>query len=110
MCACTCSAAIPLGTQSGSVPTVRPVDATGAPVYELVNEGENALLTRFTHRITLVPATGGRTWYTDEVEIEAKRMTPLFWLGAAVLFRYRQRRLRQLARQDFTYRGLDLDL
>jgi hypothetical protein len=37
-----------------------------------------------------------RTRYTDAVAIEAGVLTALLWLGAQVLYRYRQYRLREI--------------
>jgi hypothetical protein len=40
--------------------------------------------------------SGNRTRYTDAVDLEAGLLTPLLWLGAYVLYRYRQYRLREM--------------
>jgi ligand-binding SRPBCC domain-containing protein len=54
---------------------------------------------RWNHVITVEPAGDGRSLYTDRIDLEAGRMTPLVAGYAKVFYRYRQRRWRKLARQ-----------
>lgn len=73
----------------------------------VVEVGERELLTsehggpvrRWDHRLTFAPLPGGRGCrYTDEVALDAGPATPLVWLFAHVMYRYRQSRWRALAR------------
>jgi ligand-binding SRPBCC domain-containing protein len=52
----------------------------------------------WNHAITVEAAGGGRSRYTDRIEIEAGPVTPLVWAYAHLFYRYRQRRWRLLAR------------
>ncbi len=56
------------------------------------DDGSGLLVRRWDHRIFVRPAPGGKTQYTDEVEIGAGALTPLVWAFAAVFYRWRQRR------------------
>lgn len=61
------------------------------------NEGGGPMPT-WNHRITVACLADTRCRYTDAVEIGAGRLTPLVWMYAHFFFRYRQFRLRRLAR------------
>jgi ligand-binding SRPBCC domain-containing protein len=50
------------------------------------------------HQISVDPAGGGNTYYTDRIEVDAGPLTPLIWAYAQLFYRYRQRRWRKLAR------------
>jgi hypothetical protein len=63
----------------------------------LTNEGGGPL-TAWNHRIRVEGAEGGRTRYTDEVEVRSGPLTPLSWAIAHAVFAYRQARFRALAR------------
>jgi ligand-binding SRPBCC domain-containing protein len=52
----------------------------------------------WNHRLTVEAEDGGRTLYTDRIEIEAGPMTRLVWAYAHLFYRYRQWRWRRLAR------------
>jgi len=56
-------------------------------------------ITRWEHRITVDPSGPGRSLYTDAVELEAGAVTPFVKVYAEAFYRYRQRRLRRLARE-----------
>lgn len=67
--------------------------------YTLRDNGHGPLARVWDQRITLHPAGAGRTRYTDEVTIDAGRLTPLVTAFAAGFYWWRQRRWRQLVRQ-----------
>lgn len=50
------------------------------------------------HRLVVEPLPGGRSRYTDEIAIDAGRLTPVVGAFAHLFFRYRQARWRGLAR------------
>ena len=52
------------------------------------------------HRITL-KVDGEGTSYTDNVRIEAGILTPIVWAFAVCFYHYRQRRWRQLVKNNF---------
>lgn len=52
----------------------------------------------WSHRLLFEPTSERTSRYTDEVEIEAGPLTPAVWLFAQLMYRYRQRRWRELAR------------
>jgi ligand-binding SRPBCC domain-containing protein len=56
---------------------------------------------RWNHTIT-VDEEGSGSRYRDHVEIDAGAATPAVWTFAQGLYRYRQNRLRQLARTSIT--------
>lgn len=92
---------LPMGGQTVRISVEPPRQPGGWPT--LRDNGEGALMRRWDHRITLQPLPGGRTLYTDEVEVVARHlpwlMTPVSAAFAWVFYRHRQRRWRQLARR-----------
>jgi hypothetical protein len=50
----------------------------------------------WNHIIKLEEQNGGRTWYTDIVEVRAGWKTIFIWLWANVFYRHRQRKWRKL--------------
>jgi carbon monoxide dehydrogenase subunit G len=52
----------------------------------------------WNHRIKIEPESERTCRYTDEIEIRAGPLTPSVWLFAQLIFLYRQRRWRKLAR------------
>ena len=54
---------------------------------------------RWNHVITVEPAGERRSRYTDRIDLDAGRLTPLIAGYAKLFYRYRQRRWRKLARQ-----------
>jgi ligand-binding SRPBCC domain-containing protein len=52
----------------------------------------------WNHRLSVEPADGDRTRYTDRIEIDAGPLTRLVWAYANLFYRYRQWRWRRLAR------------
>ena len=92
---------LPLGKQwiDVSKPTV---DTTPEKqVYQIRDDGERTLVSIWYHMITIRVTDDGSTHYTDEIEVDAGMLTALIWLWANIFYRYRQYRLRQLAKQDF---------
>ncbi len=88
---------LPLGWQVVGIR--RPPD-TGLARH-LRDDGHSALVRRWDHLITVEPAGPGRTRYTDRVEVEAGVLTPVVWAFAALFYRHRQRRWRDLAARGF---------
>jgi ligand-binding SRPBCC domain-containing protein len=86
----------PLGTRriETSVTTLDPTP--GEQAYCLCDEGSSDLASRWEHRMIVEEVREHRTRYTDAVAIEAGVLTALLWLGAQVLYRYRQYRLREI--------------
>lgn len=60
---------------------------------------KNRLISRWDHLISVREAPGGRTFYSDEIEIEAGPATWLVWLFAHWFYRHRQRRWKRIARR-----------
>jgi ligand-binding SRPBCC domain-containing protein len=65
---------------------------------ELFTNERGGAVETWNHLIRIEPAGPARTRYTDEIEIEAGRVTPLVWGYAQLFYRYRQWRWRRLAR------------
>jgi len=65
---------------------------------ELYTNERGGVLSAWNHCITVEPAGATRCRYTDEIDMDAGLLTPLVWLYAHIFFRYRQMRLRRLAR------------
>ncbi|RZJ11815.1 MAG: DUF3703 domain-containing protein [Acidovorax sp.] len=89
---------LPMGPQTVRI-SIEPALHEGAwPT--LRDNGEGALMRVWDHRITLHPLPGGRTLYTDDIEVVARHlpwlMTPLSAAFAQVFYRHRQRRWRAL--------------
>ncbi len=91
---------VPLGEQ-----TIRiSFPPTAGGEYLLRDDGSGRLVRRWDHLIRLRAAPDGRsTLYRDEVDIEAGPLTVPVWAFATVLYRWRQRRWRRLARRRFRY-------
>ena len=85
--------AVPLGPHE--VVVERADDA--ARVFQTRERGP--LLRRWDHRITVEPAGPGAARYTDEVVIDAGRLTPVVAALARVFFRHRHRRWQAVARR-----------
>jgi hypothetical protein len=91
---------VPLGEQ-----TIRiSIPPAAGGEHLLRDDGSGQLVRRWDHLIRLRAAPDGRgTLYRDEVEIEAGLLTPPVWVFATLLYRWRQRRWRRLARRRFRY-------
>jgi hypothetical protein len=75
----------------------------GIGAYHLRDNGTGDIAQRWDHLITVRQRDDGNTDYCDEVHIEAGLLTPFVWLYAWVFYSHRQRRWRQLARNNFNY-------
>lgn len=87
---------VPLGTHRIETHVAEFDSTPGEQTYCLRDDGRGDLADRWNHRMVVEESRGNRTRYTDEVDIEAGVFTPFVWLGAQVLYRYRQYRLREL--------------
>lgn len=72
-------------------------------VYRIRDNGFGDLVSKWDHLITIRNTPNGLTQYTDRVEVRAGLSTPIVWLYSQIFYRYRQRRLRKLAKNDFHY-------
>lgn len=63
---------------------------------EIQTRESDPVVRRWDHLIRVEPADGGRTRYSDTIEVEAGALTPLVWLFAKLFYRYRQRRWRAI--------------
>lgn len=75
----------------------------GREHYQVRDNGYGDVIRTWDHLITIRELPGGRTHYTDRVNIDAGRLTPMVWLYAQVFYRYRQHRWRGLVRSNFAY-------
>ena len=66
--------------------------------YEIYSNEHGGPVTKWNHRLIFEPTSESSCRYTDEVEIDAGLSTPSVWLFAQLVYRYRQRRWRMLAR------------
>lgn len=73
--------------------------------FEFRDNGYSRLVSKWDHTMTVRKNSGGCE-YSDSVEIKAGLITPLVWAFASVLYRYRQRRLKQLAESGFDFDAL----
>lgn len=65
------------------------------------DRGHSKLMRRWEHEIGFNRCEGRRTEYYDRLTVDAGWLTPIAALFVRILFRHRQRRLRQLARNGF---------
>ena len=65
---------------------------------EIVSREGGGPVKRWNHRLTFEPLSERSCRYTDAVDVAAGPFTPLVWLFAAFIYRYRHRRWRTLAR------------
>ena len=66
---------------------------------ELSSEEQGGLVRRWDHRKWIEEDSESRCLYTDEIDIDAGLLTFLIWAFAHCFYRYRQRRMRQLAKR-----------
>jgi hypothetical protein len=94
---------IPLGRQW--IVISQPCEESHIPseVYRIRDNGFGDLASKWDHLITIRNTADGLAHYTDTVEVRAGLLTPFIWLYAQVFYRYRQRRLRKLIKNDFHY-------
>jgi hypothetical protein len=67
--------------------------------HEIYTNERGGPVRHWNHRIKIDRGSAGRCRYTDEIEIHAGPLTALTAAFTHVLFRYRQRRWRKLARR-----------
>ncbi len=67
----------------------------------LRDNGSGTLIRKWDHWIFLEDIGGGRTRYTDRVDVGAGILTPFIWLFARVFYAHRQRKWRRLVATDF---------
>ena len=65
---------------------------------ELVSQEGGGLVGRWDHRKWIEEESESSCHYTDEIEIRAGLLTFLIWAYAHLFYRYRQRRMRRMAR------------
>jgi hypothetical protein len=94
---------LPLGKQTIVItpPIVSGTDER--PHYQMFDRGHGQLARKWHHTITIATNDDGTTRYSDTVDVDAGLLTPFVVLFASVLFRWRQRRWRRLARNNFDY-------
>lgn len=83
---------IPLGIHTIKIVRLDP----GA--REICSHENNRFVPVWNHRIQLTSAADGKTFYTDEVTIDAGLMTPLVYLWAKCFYAHRQRKWAGLLR------------
>jgi hypothetical protein len=91
---------IPAGRQF-----IRISRSSEGPAHLLRDNGAGRLARTWDHVIRVEPAPGGRTRYTDVVDVRAGLLTPFLWAFAQLFYRHRQRRWRLLVRRGFDYRA-----
>lgn len=72
--------------------------------YHIRDNGYGDHIKKWDHWINIQDALDEKTLYTDQVDIEAGLLTPVVWLFSQVFYRYRQRRWRELVKNNFQYR------
>ena len=65
---------------------------------EITSREDGGFVRRWNHRKWIVEKSESSCLYTDEIDIDAGLLTWLIWAYAHVFYRYRQRRMRLLAR------------
>lgn len=65
----------------------------------LCTHEHGGMVQKWNHEISIRQASPTSCLYRDTVDIHAGLMTPLVWLFAQILYRYRQRRWRHLTRE-----------
>lgn len=74
------------------------------PASHTVRTHEHGGMLRvWNHTLHAEPIDGGRTRYSDTLEIDAGPLTPVVAFGARWIFRYRQRRWHRLVRRQFAF-------
>lgn len=89
---------LPFGSQTIRISRQGP-DASGT--FKIRDQGSGWMVPVWDHHIEIAPAGEGQTAYRDTVHIKAGPLTPIVWSYAAVFYRWRQWRWRQLARDGF---------
>jgi len=89
---------LPLGRQWIDISHPDPAPDDPAGTRRIRDNGSGHLARRWDHMIVMSPASGDKTLYRDDVDIEAGLLTPFIWLFAQGFYRWRQHRWRRLAR------------
>jgi hypothetical protein len=92
---------LPLGRQRIGIEFPSP--PTGC--YQVRDNGQGRIAHTWDHLITIEPLGATQCRYTDRVEVRAGILTPAVALFAALFYRHRQRRWRQLVANGFRYAG-----
>ena len=69
---------------------------------EIGTRESDPLIRRWDHVVRVEPADGGRTRYSDDIDIDAGVLTLPVWLFARWFYGHRQRRWRRVARRLVT--------
>lgn len=77
------------------------VDSVDEDRLEVRTTERGGFVKAWKHLLKVEPIIGGRSLYTDEIEIDAGAFTPVVWAFAHLFYRYRQGRWRSLARVIF---------
>lgn len=93
---------IPIGRQRIITTTPQPEDHPLGK-FRLRDNATGEIAKVWDHHIVIEARTDGRTTYTDDIQISAGALTLGVWFFAQLFYRYRQARLRRLARQGFLY-------
>jgi hypothetical protein len=92
---------IPLGRQRIGIEFPAPP----AGCYQVRDNGQGRIAHTWDHLITIEPLGATQCRYTDRVEVRAGILTPAVALFAALFYRHRQWRWRQLVANGFRYAG-----
>ena len=84
---------VPLGTRDLVFERIDPA------ARRIQTRERDPLVRRWDHELRVRPADGGRTRYSDTVDLDAGWLTPAIWLLARLLYRHRHRRWRRVARR-----------
>ena len=66
---------------------------------EIASQEGGGIVQRWNHRKWVEEESESRCFYADEIDIDAGLLTVLIWAYAHFFYRYRQRRMRQLAQR-----------
>ncbi|MBA3531652.1 MAG: hypothetical protein H0T73_07035 [Ardenticatenales bacterium] len=94
---------LPLGAHDLNLSVTTADSTSGQERYEVRDNGAGGLISRWDHRITIVPDPRGGTLYSDQVEVQAGALTLFAWGFAWLFYHYRQWRWRQLVQNQFAY-------
>jgi hypothetical protein len=75
------------------------VEVVDPTTHTIRTREHGGVLRTWNHTLRVEPLADGRSRYTDTVEIDAGRLTPVMARGATQIFRYRQRRWHRLVRE-----------
>lgn len=58
--------------------------------------GPLSVVTRWRHRMAVVPLPGGRSLYLDRLDVSAGLLTPVVWIGMWAMWQWRGVRMRRI--------------